>query len=624
MGLFQKAIETYDAHAYLIGTTIAGHVPLAPIAHTVQKVQLEVTIDKYGNFVSVEQIDVKNQWTVFPITEESNNRTSTGAAEHPHPLTDKLQYYINVPEKIIAQLEKWRLSEYSNPKLQPIILYLKSGAIQKDMERFGCGKKMDAFVRWSVIGFENKTGPCWTDREMLNQYTSFYLKYYVDSAKELSMISGLRGAITELHPGLIFGKTKLISTNDKCGFSYRGRFTTANQAVTVSYEDSQKVHNILRWLTAEQGVTFNFGDNKNKLAFMCWNPQGKRVVHAGLPIQKRLIETKSPSDYKQELKRTLEGYKSELPDGCGGVVIAAFQAVTNGRVALTYYNELRESDFLQRLYDWDMSCAWWQWNPETKMYDRVQSPPLWKIIQCAFGTQREDEKEEKLKIEEWMEKAQSTTIAPKRKEKKFYLAVEPKIIKQQMQCLISCRVDKKRFPRDILQQLVWKASNPQAFAPAVYSQILSVACAAVRKYHIDYFKEDIGMMLDELRNDPSYQFGRLLAIFEMAERCTYEKDEKRVPNAIRYQSVYCQHPLRTAFMIENQLERAYFPKMSPEVQKRYKDQIQEIIVHITEQTALAECNKPLKETYLLGYYLQRRDIYEAIAERKQNKKEEEK
>ena len=43
------------------------------------------------------------------------------------------------------------------------------------------------------------------------------------------------------------------------------------------------------------------------------------------------------------------------------------------------------------------------------------------------------------------------------------------------------------------------------------------------------------MALEPEKQDRSYQYGRLLAVLEKAERDTYSSDETREPNAIRMQ-----------------------------------------------------------------------------------------
>lgn len=116
------------------------------------------------------------------------------------------------------------------------------------------------------------------------------------------------------------------------------------------------------------------------------------------------------------------------------------------------------------------------------------------------------------------------------------------------------------------------------------------------------------MDLEKGRQDRSYQFGRLLAVYEKIERDTFGETESREPNAIRLQSVYSNQPLHYAYELDKQMERAYIPRLKPSARAFYKNLISEImqvIFNCPENT----WNKPLKETYLMGYYLQRKSLY---------------
>lgn len=115
------------------------------------------------------------------------------------------------------------------------------------------------------------------------------------------------------------------------------------------------------------------------------------------------------------------------------------------------------------------------------------------------------------------------------------------------------------------------------------------------------------MAYDPQRKDRSYQFGALLAVMEKAERDTYQKGEDREPNAIRLQNAYCHQPLKTAHILEMKLENAYFSRLSPGLRAYYKRTITEIMEIIEESGEVI--NSPLKETYLLGYYLKRGELY---------------
>lgn len=66
-------------------------------------------------------------------------------------------------------------------------------------------------------------------------------------------------------------KAKLISANDTSGFTFRGRFLSAEQACGVGFEVTQKAHNVLRWLINRQG--YRRGDQ----AIVAWATSGKEI-----------------------------------------------------------------------------------------------------------------------------------------------------------------------------------------------------------------------------------------------------------------------------------------------------------------------------------------------------------
>ncbi|MBM6921532.1 type I-C CRISPR-associated protein Cas8c/Csd1 [Phocea massiliensis] len=581
MGLMQRAVETYD----FMQKQTPDRQP-APISHMTTRADLEITINETGTFCSANAVSKDEPKTVIPTTESSRGRTSGVCA---HPLCDQLQYVAAYNDKkhtaYVSQLEKWTYSEESHPKLLPILTYVKGGTILSDLERCRLIKRDSQggleneeksgklLVRWRVIGLDDNTpDTCFEDSTLFDSFIRFYQKEHSEDPVCLCMISGEHGRRAEQHPkGIIpiSGNAKLISSNDTSGFTYRGRFTNEEQALEISYEASQKAHNALQWLASEQGVIYG------GRTFLCWNPQGHEVCHVVGAFANFSKPQREPTNYQAQLKKTLEGYQSQLPK-TAGVVIAAFDAATSGRLSLTYYNELQNSDFLQRLYDWDNTCCWYT-------YFGIQSPPLWQIVNCAFGTQREEKG-------------------------KMCMKTDDRVMRQQIQRLIACRVDKRRFPADIMQSLVHRASSPLGYEANVRKTILSTACAVIRKYHLDREKEDWDMTLQPNKEDRSYQFGRLLAILEKAERDTFGNDETREPNAIRQQSVFCQRPLYAANNIEGQLERAYFPRLSPGSRMFYKKLIGEIMEQIGRFPE-EQWNQPLRETYLLGYYLQRNALY---------------
>ena len=121
------------------------------------------------------------------------------------------------------------------------------------------------------------------------------------------------------------------------------------------------------------------------------------------------------------------------------------------------------------------------------------------------------------------------------------------------------------------------------------------------------------MKLDLENQDRSYLFGRLLAVCEKVERRAYDRGETRDPNAIRLQSAFVNHPMQTWKILEGLLN-PYFQKLRPGSREYYRELISQIVTSFREDDA-AVLNQELKETYLLGYYLQRAEL---------NKKREEK
>lgn len=104
MGLFQKAVETYDNMKSLAGAESEERkAALAPIGFITTGVQIEITVTEDGEFRGAEQIfdiseDSKEKSPksekkiIIPATQKSAGRSSTSAKTSPHPLCDKLMF----------------------------------------------------------------------------------------------------------------------------------------------------------------------------------------------------------------------------------------------------------------------------------------------------------------------------------------------------------------------------------------------------------------------------------------------------------------------------------------------------------------------------------------------------
>ncbi len=154
-----------------------------------------------------------------------------------------------------------------------------------------------------------------------------------------------------------------------------------------------------------------------------------------------------------------------------------------------------------------------------------------------------------------------------------------------------------------------KSKNLQIYNKVNRANLLFAACAVIKKYHHDKFKEEWEMSLEKDKKDRSYQFGRLLAVLEKIESDVLrERGEERETSALRLQSVFVQRPAYAAKVIMDGLKTAYYPRLSAGRRAYYEAMIGEIFENLS-QFCDDNYNKPLTETYLLGYYLQRNDMY---------------
>lgn len=603
MGLLQAAYRTYETYADRAGSLQSEEKEaLTPISHIVMNAQIEITLSKEGVFQSARAVPKGENKTIVPATIESANRTNTF---YPHPLCDQLPclapYGGKKFEDYISQLGEWAESEFSHPTVRAVFTYIKSGTILRDLanvdlivlDEFGVpsdGKVegteyAKCLVRWRVI--PDHPSACWQNPALFDCFARLYAAKCQEEPKDLCFISGQMDMICEMHPkgvvALSYG-AKLVSANDKSGFTYRGRFTNAQQASSVGYLASQKAHSALRWLSVNHGVIWG------GRTFLCWNPAGKPVPSVNaLWTQAENEEKRTFTSYQNELKKTLGGYENQLkPED--DVVVAALDAATTGRLSVTYYQELKSSDFLAHIERWYTTCCW-----DCAFYG-IQSPPVRRIVTFAYGTERGDR-----------------------------MDVEDKLLREHAQRVLSCMIDCRPIPKDLVRALVTRAGNPLGYNHRNRESLLTIACALIRKYRNDDAckadrehnqkenEEEWKLALDTTNNDRSYLFGRWLAVMEHVERSTYDDSVKREPNATRMQAVFVRRPLHTSRILTEQLE-PYFEKLEPGLRIRYRRIIEEIVDMFDSRDL--ELEKSLEDVYLLGYYHQRSALY-----RKKDKEE---
>lgn len=587
---------------------------LMPLAHQYAKAQIEVILKENGELVTINLVEKENTRTLIPVTEASGGRAGLTVA--PHPLCDTLSYVVkdfskycadekskNMAEKkyeaYIQNLKKWCESEYSHVKVRAIYRYLSSGEMLEDLikndilhiEDTGtyCGEKIvgqpyeKALVRFKVIMHDLSSNiSVEPDMSLVNAYIDFYLANQ-EGRRDICYFGGTEKVISDNHPkGVvpIAGNAKLVSANDSSGYTFRGRFREAEQACALSYEASQKIHSALSWLVKNQGETIG-----NSRTFVCWNPQGKKTISLfGDICGFEDVEEDVDVDYGSKFRSILRGYREPFKKD-ENILVLGLEAATAGRLSITYYNEFSANEFWDRIENWYDICKWKYFNAKRKKNDE-RAPSFKQIVQCAFGT-----------------------------EKGNFIDVNDKVLKEQSQRLMKCMLENGKMPFDIVNALVNRASTPTAYSYYNRSYLLSTTCAVLRKFYYDMKGEKIAMKLDLNNPDRSYLFGRLLAIYDYAERCTYESSNERDTNAIRLQSAFVNHPMQT-WMVLREVIIPYYKKLGSKRSGYFETMISQIVEMIQSGDG-AELNKRLKETYLLGYYLQRAELYKKKDEKQE-------
>ncbi len=627
MNWIQSLYETYENCKNMVGIVENSEegneqVPLLPICHTTQKAHIEITLDAQGEFRRARVLNKDEARTIIPCTEKSAGRTSGEAA---HPLCDKLQYiaadYITYGgEKnhyfgsYLELLSSW--IQYSAPvKVHAVFKYVNRGNIIRDLVNAnvlfaneenklyierpvikardapidifdllpgGIDKKndklkswqADAFVRWRVEGFDT-VAEVWKSPEVIQSWIDYYSA--TRQIKSLCYVTGEESFTADQHPAKIRNdgdKAKLISSNDQSNFTYRGRFITPTECVTVGFETTQKAHSALRWLMSRQGYVT--GD----LGVIAWATSGAKVPQPTKdPIDELDEDTPTEGsntadtaqDVANRLKKKISGYREKIGDRTD-IVVMAVDSATTGRLSIVYYRALKGSEFLERIENWHKTCAWrhtYHYNEEQQRYIPFNGAPApASIAEAAYGSRLDD-----------------------------------KLKKATIKRLLPCIVDGQPIPRDLVDSVVRRASNRAGLTSNEWDKALTIACALYRKYKEN--KEVFIMALDEKRATRDYLYGRLLAIADiLEERALFKSKEKRSTNAARYMQQFSQRPYQTW----KQLHEALTPYMIRLGGAHYYKNLIAEIVSLNPEAL--EGNKPLTGEYLIGYYCQRQTLLE--------------
>ena len=621
MSWMKNLCDTYDACKDAVG--VCGEsltTMLLPLGHLLTELDAIIHLKNDGTFYRAEKIKpAANNKTMIcvPCTDDSEARSGTGAINSPHPLFDQLKYLST--QKYIDNLGKWMTYlenntdrfPLANQAIAAVYHYIVKGTVSDDLQSFQISPNDDVFIGFCVSLDNSLEDRLWMMPEMWSAWICFYWSEDLAKrqSKDICYITGLDNSVyTEKHPKSInraTGNAKLITGNDNANFTFRGRFEKASHAVSVSIKASQKAHQALRWLIAKPSsyrcgsqaiiawaidrvpdIPNFYDDSYGIYSMLVAQTDEEKRIHADNTIY---------VDYANALKKVLSGYNASrrLKTHVRRIAILSTDAATTGRLSITYYRQLSENEYEERIDGWHNTCKWCQ------QFDRdndgtyksgyfIGAPAIDRITLAVLGKRRslQDESYNKL-------------------------------VKNLREQLVHCIFDGERIPTSMVIAAVNRTSNPLALENndvkndrwRDWEYTLGATCALVRCYYHDYKKEDFAVELETERRDRDYLFGRLLAVADKIESSARYKQDKtksddRPTNAIRYMAAFSQHPFRTWNMLFTQQLNPYIQQLNGA--SWYLNLIGDI-KQLFKPEAF-ELDTPLDGRYLLGFFAQRQEL----------------
>lgn len=627
MGWIETLYNTYNYLEKLEKKREGCAVGLLPPAVIMQKANIEVTIDDKGKFLRAKKIeDKKDSETYIPCTEESASRTS-GVA--PHALFDQIKYvagdyeyeFPNEKESndankkyfqpYIKALKKWVESEYSDDVIKVIYKYLLGATLARDLVcsnvldnlkepnpgKANSNKKEDHsknFVRFAVEK-EGKTIKFWEQKDMLKRYSEYYMSTQrVSEGGEFCYVAGIGGYMAKSHgkyircPG---DGAKLISSNDKKNFTFRGRFRVPEEAVCISYEVSEKSHSALRYIIKKNKY---MGTDGQKV--IVWG-DGEEIAddvsdkgicemffgESSLVVRPADIE----NGFAKELYNSLYGYysKLEMPSKINLMII---DSATTGRMAVQYFKSFEIDEYIDKISKWreDLSISDYHnigisGTGETNL----KAPSIKEILTMAFG----GIKDGKIEIR------------------------KSSFISSQHRKVLSCISDGGILPINIMRGALRNTIKMAAISKKYnkWEKVLRNTCSVIKKYYIDKDRNNDGgiyMSIDQESKDRSYLFGRLLAVADkVEEEANFLGEKRRLTAAKRYMNIFAKKPSTTWVNIHNKLSPCW-SKLSYGSRIKYSKLIDKICELFEKEDF--ERQRALEPSFLLAYYHQRGELYQ--------------
>ncbi|BFN00212.1 hypothetical protein MOXK02_17700 [Moraxella sp. K02] len=639
------------------------HYALMPYYHVKQNVQIIVTINDKGDFVSARLArdgngKLKSQVTTIPATNDSATRTSSPVA---HPLADKLQYvakdfFIKSKNKkdVFDLFEKtltdWCQSPFSHPKAQAVLRYTQKGTLTQDLINAGIiladetgnilyvknasdypdsilallvknGGEFDqgsAFVAWEVINADIAQGDIttWKDDSLFTAWQNYYASF--DSKEGFCHVTGEHKALASKHPNRVLksaSNAKLISANDMSGFTFLGRFTDDDksiakqgyQAVNISAEVTEKAHAALAWLLTSQG------HEESGQAMVAWAIDGSKIPQPYKPIVPQAMIEDAWSDFDSEEFADIDD-SDEIEEQSSKLHhhkdIGSQFAHNLKKTMEGYRQKLTDNDQISVI---SLDSATPGRMAVTYYYEAMPDDYLTAIADWydnfawyAFYFDKETNQKHMT-----IQAPTPYQIAVSAYGSRVSDAVRKQVVSQVLPVIVEGYY--RQIPKTLMELCVKRACNPLGLENWEWEQNLSVACSLYRGYY-NRLKNDkkrsYTVALQENYTSRDYLYGRLLAIAEDIESLAlYVAGENRVTTAQRYMQQFANRPFSTWRNIELSLDP--YMKRLKNNRPDYLFNKQNLLNDVMSKFDINDFNNDgqLSGEFLLGYHCQKMAFY---------------
>lgn len=638
---------------------------------------LEIVLDAEGKASQI-QIIPKDVYVIFPITEESLNRTSGARA---HPICDDMQYlssslaptkYKNYcetndawTEAMIQELKALAAGAHEDlihfiMDIQDLIRNYDILEVTRELlqKSYFCEVTANAnIIKIELPSSDGKEKAKYKTLDLSKAFITFrkhfadpqkkdldisrskalhetHIKYIqglkAQNAKALDFcdVSGLQAYCTNTCRG-IMGKSKIISVSNNTE-AYKGRLRQKEDVYRIGAETSEKIFLMLKFFLEHKENSQYLYDNTTAVIWFAKDLLNERAFDVSNPVATD-DDLFSFWDQSAEANKTDdEGYVTQ---SLSNPATARWKKLLMGQESLS---QTDEEDFfylmiINKIVPGRMSIQAAKTIPLTIFVDNLRKWrnscfwPRWNGKARAYQNETPKTWEMIYMIYGIEEDGQIEL----RNEKLKALAFKR---------LLPTILDGRPLPADFARRMFTNFTKRVSY-PKTWARVVNMTCALVNKRRRDQGLEGRSSMLEKDKQTRDYLYGRLLAICEKIEvdAMTSQSDKKvtsdkksasdkntesiRVTNVERLWSAFFQAPEKTFNILDKKLQ-PYFRKLKsdkPGLYVNHQKFLVEVLTAIREDMAYeANKNLALGEDTVFGYYAQKQDFYTKKTKEEEN------